>query len=47
MFIALVELDPPLLLTAYTSTLFCNHIHTRAQNQKHKSTHMIFPPLKK
>lgn len=47
MFIALVELDPPLLLTAYTSTLFCNHIHTHAQNQKHKSTHMICPPLKK
>lgn len=39
MFIALVELDPPLLLTAYTSTLFCNHTHTRTKPETQEHTH--------
>lgn len=39
MFITLVKLDPPLLLTAHTSPSLCNNIHTR------KSIHTIGAPL--
>lgn len=40
-FITLVKLDPPLLLTAHTSPPFCNHIRTHTQEHTCRDTQFL------